>query len=334
VRQLHNVLKLDVSHRSWAMIIPKMTSIAIVKCRQYCRRRLPAILMMLMVMVCVEVMVLVTIFGPDQMTMMTSSLFQDDDINFQRMRRRKELLKQQNEGDDYGYDVTAEIKRFSKAMPYKPFPRLYSHPVSNATSTAAATFKKKITNVASMNQEERRQAQQRYSKNITRRMLENRGLQIPTDDPDYDLIPPWWKIVDNYYNWKFDDDDERRRAMAGEHHDDDRGTGNRGIGGSASLSSDERPLILGMDRCQAYRDSVPAKDRAVGAAGLFSSGTNLVADLVKQNCEPPTPRRFLLRFANWQVPWGKRKSALYDCLSILSFTPITKRSFVFCLNRR
>lgn len=48
-----------------------------------------------------------------------------------------------------------------------------------------------------------------------------------------------------------------------------------------------QPKILGLDTCQTYRDTVPAEDRMLGAAGMFSTGTNLVTQLLKQNCVIP-----------------------------------------------
>lgn len=47
------------------------------------------------------------------------------------------------------------------------------------------------------------------------------------------------------------------------------------------------PVILGLDRCPHFRDSVPAIRRMLGAAGMFSTGTNLVTHLLKRNCYIP-----------------------------------------------
>lgn len=90
------------------------------------------------------------------------------------------------------------------------------------------------------------------------------------------------------------------------------------------------PVILGLDRCQAYRDAVPPEQRQVGAAGLFSTGTNLFFTLMLFNCLPPLvedkrypvddPSKFggrkyqykevtipmRKKFVQWQAPWGKR----------------------------
>jgi len=39
--------------------------------------------------------------------------------------------------------------------------------------------------------------------------------------------------------------------------------------------------------CEAFRDRVPPVRRMIGAAGMFSTGTNLVTTLLKQNCQVP-----------------------------------------------
>ena len=45
--------------------------------------------------------------------------------------------------------------------------------------------------------------------------------------------------------------------------------------------------ILWTDRCAEFRQRVPAVRRMLGAAGMFSTGTNLVTTLLKQNCQIP-----------------------------------------------
>jgi hypothetical protein len=41
------------------------------------------------------------------------------------------------------------------------------------------------------------------------------------------------------------------------------------------------------ETCRTYRDRVPAARRMLGAAGMFSTGTNLVTQLLKHNCYIP-----------------------------------------------
>lgn len=72
------------------------------------------------------------------------------------------------------------------------------------------------------------------------------------------------------------------------------------------------PYLLGLERCEEFRNTVPALERMLGAAGMFNTGTNLVTHLLKQNCEIPERREhngphqskesYGMR---WQVPWGK-----------------------------
>ena len=63
------------------------------------------------------------------------------------------------------------------------------------------------------------------------------------------------------------------------------------------------PVILGTERCESYRETVPLEDRLVGAAGLFSTGTNVLSNLLKSNCYRPKDK--FGKFHLWQVPWGK-----------------------------
>ncbi|KAL7432890.1 hypothetical protein ACHAXM_004312 [Skeletonema potamos] len=73
-----------------------------------------------------------------------------------------------------------------------------------------------------------------------------------------------------------------------------------------------KPYIVGLDRCQAYRDAVDPEFRLIGAAGLFNSATNLLGQLLRMNCinnarlrtkkyrpkDAPTGVKM-------QAPWGK-----------------------------
>lgn len=70
------------------------------------------------------------------------------------------------------------------------------------------------------------------------------------------------------------------------------------------------PIIYGLDSCQKYRDRVPEVRRMLGPAGMFSTGTNLVTHLLKQNCLIPARVEAYGLDASkeqlgmrWQVPW-------------------------------
>ena len=65
----------------------------------------------------------------------------------------------------------------------------------------------------------------------------------------------------------------------------------------------DSPVVLGLERCQAYRETVPVAKRVVGLAGLFSSGTNVMHHLLLNNCEPPKGGQKTQRSFQWQVPW-------------------------------
>ena len=81
------------------------------------------------------------------------------------------------------------------------------------------------------------------------------------------------------------------------------------------------PIIQGLEHCEAFRERVPPEKRMLGAAGMFSTGTNLVTHLLKRNCYIPerlaanggsfdkvTKEQLGMR---WQVPWGKHTPASY-----------------------
>jgi hypothetical protein len=53
-----------------------------------------------------------------------------------------------------------------------------------------------------------------------------------------------------------------------------------------SMYSSE-PVIGGLSACADFRAKVPADRRMLGAAGMFSTGTNLITVLLKQNCVIP-----------------------------------------------
>lgn len=81
------------------------------------------------------------------------------------------------------------------------------------------------------------------------------------------------------------------------------------------------PVVVGLDSCERFRDSVPAVRRMLGAAGMFSTGTNLVTQLLKSNCQIPERVDFYgvnatkeAHGMRWQVPWGKHTPAHYRLL--------------------
>ena len=47
------------------------------------------------------------------------------------------------------------------------------------------------------------------------------------------------------------------------------------------------PVIVGLESCDRFRQTVPPERRMLGSAGMFSTGTNLVTQLLKRNCFIP-----------------------------------------------
>jgi len=71
----------------------------------------------------------------------------------------------------------------------------------------------------------------------------------------------------------------------------------------------DKPIIHGLEMCEPYRQAVKPEDRMTGPAGMFNTGTNLLFELLKSNCDIRAahtkrrePRQNGMR---WQVPWGK-----------------------------
>lgn len=75
------------------------------------------------------------------------------------------------------------------------------------------------------------------------------------------------------------------------------------------------PVILGTEKCAEFRERVPALDRRVAIAGMFSTGTNLLSQLLQHNCAIPEGVEKKGRKGghgmDWQVPWGKHTPAIF-----------------------
>jgi len=75
-----------------------------------------------------------------------------------------------------------------------------------------------------------------------------------------------------------------------------------------------KPIILGLNRCEEFRDRIEPTTRFFGMAGTFNTGTNLIADLMKFNCEIVERMEVYgkqSKGVRWQVPWGKHYMARY-----------------------
>lgn len=92
----------------------------------------------------------------------------------------------------------------------------------------------------------------------------------------------------------------------------------------------DAPLIYNLEQsCAKYRSLIPGVERNIGCSGMFNSGTNLVTQLLKENCV--IPERVVqygmdgpfhdkqgkpigpgeAHGMRWQVPWGKHMPANY-----------------------
>ena len=75
----------------------------------------------------------------------------------------------------------------------------------------------------------------------------------------------------------------------------------------ATTKFGSKPILHGLDTCQVYKDSVALKDRYVGPAGTFNSGTNLLAQTLMANCQLRMNKRGKQDGIEWQVNWGKHQ---------------------------
>jgi hypothetical protein len=47
----------------------------------------------------------------------------------------------------------------------------------------------------------------------------------------------------------------------------------------------EKPVILGLEKCETFRNKIPPLRRMIGASGMFNSGTNLVSPFSHQTLQ-------------------------------------------------
>eukprot|EP00934_Nitzschia_sp_Nitz4_P001967 Nitzschia sp. Nitz4//scaffold10_size219509//78115//79405//NITZ4_001419-RA/size219509-augustus-gene-0.270-mRNA-1//-1//CDS//3329532893//1967//frame0 len=62
----------------------------------------------------------------------------------------------------------------------------------------------------------------------------------------------------------------------------------------------DRPKVMGLETCEAFRQTVPLKDRSLAPAGPFNSGTNIFYYIMGRNCKGVD--------ISGQVNWGKHQS--------------------------
>ena len=78
-----------------------------------------------------------------------------------------------------------------------------------------------------------------------------------------------------------------------------------------SYSNDDEPVIVGMEYCEAFREKTDKRFIGVGPAGMFSTGTNLIASLTRKNCMGPNDR--VQKFALVQTPVRDTIAKLQNC---------------------
>lgn len=74
----------------------------------------------------------------------------------------------------------------------------------------------------------------------------------------------------------------------------------------------EESYIIGMDTCNEFRNTVPENKAFIGVAGIFNTGTNLMGDLLNENCVlEGRIKKGLGPGMRYQVPWGKHSPASF-----------------------
>ncbi len=130
-------------------------------------------------------------------------------------------------------------------------------------------------------------------------ILEDAGIEV-TDSRDVLQLPFWSSVSDLYYSNKKSDMDSSTQSLDG-------------------------PIILGLESCPRFRERVPPKERFLGVAGNFNSGTTAFGIALQKNCrmeDHSGEQNFVMRkrrtvFATnvngmlSMVPWAKHKTADY-----------------------
>eukprot|EP00548_Thalassiothrix_antarctica_P015026 CAMPEP_0194175832 /NCGR_PEP_ID=MMETSP0154-20130528/9831_1 /TAXON_ID=1049557 /ORGANISM="Thalassiothrix antarctica, Strain L6-D1" /LENGTH=404 /DNA_ID=CAMNT_0038889801 /DNA_START=188 /DNA_END=1402 /DNA_ORIENTATION=+ len=79
----------------------------------------------------------------------------------------------------------------------------------------------------------------------------------------------------------------------------------------------KEPRIYGLEEsCSKFRNEIPAHKRHIAVGGIFSTGTNLMAQLLQHNCGIPERIEWIGNRnkghgMEWQVPWGKHNPFRY-----------------------
>lgn len=88
------------------------------------------------------------------------------------------------------------------------------------------------------------------------------------------------------------------------------------------------PVLVGTETCQAFRESVPKEEASLGVAGMFNTGTNLMALYLEANCKMPFSKNRKNHGIRWQVPWGKHILASLKWINTAGHEERTDKSTV------
>jgi hypothetical protein len=66
----------------------------------------------------------------------------------------------------------------------------------------------------------------------------------------------------------------------------------------------DKPVVLGLERCEEFRTKFPLNDASIGTSGMFNTGTNPFAMYISENCKLPNNKHDKAGGTRWQVPWG------------------------------
>ena len=101
----------------------------------------------------------------------------------------------------------------------------------------------------------------------------------------------------------------------------------------------DKPLIHGLETCKTYRDTVEPADRMLGPAGIFNTGTNLLFELMKANCNikeartSKTHREPMRNGMRFQPPWGKVRLQIHFMIAVYVSKPFhSVLTYKYCQN--
>ena len=71
------------------------------------------------------------------------------------------------------------------------------------------------------------------------------------------------------------------------------------------------PVVIGLDTCERFRNTVSIEEASIGIAGMFNTGTNPLNMYLGSNCIMPHISKKADRYGGmrFQVPWGKHTPA-------------------------